>query len=154
MAAPNVAKVLERLQGTARELVALIGAAHAPTLRQAPGDGGWSPATVIAHLADAELVYGVRVRMMVADSRPYLVAFDEEAWVRRFAELEPDAKESQVRWRVVREANLRLFESLADEEWQLVGIHAQRGEMTVAQVAELLANHDRDHLNQIRAALA
>lgn len=149
---PSVA--LDRLKGTPRELVALLGTARTEVLQRPPADGEWSPATVVAHLADAELVYSVRIRMAVTADRPYLAGFDENAWVRRFAELETDAKESLARWRTLRDANLRLLASLEPDEWKLTGMHAERGEMSVTQIADLLVQHDHAHLAQIRAGLA
>lgn len=145
---------LERLKGTPRELVALLATARTEAMQRKPDDDEWSPATVVAHLADAELVYSVRIRMAVTADRPYLAAFDENAWVRRFAELETDAKESLARWRSLRDANLRLLASLDPDEWKLSGMHAERGEMTVTQIADRLVQHDRAHLAQIRAGLA
>ncbi len=149
---PSVA--LDRLKGTPRELVALLTTARSEALRRQPDDGEWSPATVVAHLADAELVYSVRIRMAVTADRPYLAGFDENAWVRRFAELETDPKESLARWRALRDANLRVLASLEPDEWKLTGMHAERGEMSVTQIADLLVQHDRAHLAQIRAGLA
>lgn len=154
MAVLEPAVALDRLRSTPRELVALLGTARADALRRAPSEGEWAPVTVVAHLADAELVYSVRIRMALTADRPYLAAFDEEAWVRRFAELETDAKESLARWRALRDANLRVLSSLDVAEWKLTGLHAERGEQSVTQIADLLVSHDRSHLAQIRAALA
>jgi hypothetical protein len=109
---------------------------------------------VISHLVDAEQVYGVRLRLMLTEARPLLTAFDENAWVERFGTLDPDHRETLGRWRALREANVRVLRSLTDSEWRRVGVHVERGELTVADVAALLADHDRDHLDQIRAALA
>jgi hypothetical protein len=149
---PSVA--LERLKTTPRELVALLGTAKTESLRRSPGPEEWSPATVLTHLADAELVYSVRIRMALTADRPYLAAFDENAWVRRFAELDTDPKEALVRWRALRDANLRVLDSLEPGEWKLTGLHAERGELSVAHIADLLVQHDRAHLAQIRAGLA
>jgi hypothetical protein len=154
MAVLEPAVALERLKGTPRELVALLGTARSEAVHRAPAEGEWSPATVVAHLADAELVYGVRIRMVVTADRPYLAAFDENAWVRRFAELETDPKESLARWRTLRDANLRILGSLEPAEWKLTGLHAERGELSVAHIADLLVAHDRAHLGQIRSGLA
>jgi hypothetical protein len=154
VAPPDPASSLARLKATARELVALLGTAKEAELRRAPEAGEWSPATVVSHLADAELVYGVRLRMILTGDRPYIPAYDENAWVDRFAELDTDTKETLQRWRHVRDVNLRLFDSLDPDEWRLSGLHAERGELTVAAVAGLMAKHDHDHLDQIRAGLA
>ena len=145
---------LTRLKGTARDLVALLATARGEDLHRAPDDDEWSPATVVSHLADAELVYSVRIRMILTGDRPYIAAYDEGAWVQRFAELDGDVKETLSRWRGLRDANVRLLTSLDDTEWKLSGLHAELGEQTVAQVAERMVKHDADHLAQIRAGLA
>jgi hypothetical protein len=145
---------LERLKSTPRELVALVGTAKAEAMHRSEGADDWSPATVLSHLADAELVYSVRIRMALTADRPYLAAYDEHAWVQRFAELDADPKETLVRWRALRDANLRLLESLEPGEWKLSGLHAERGEVSVAHIADLMVAHDRDHLRQIREGLA
>jgi hypothetical protein len=146
--------VLDRLRSTALDLVSLVTGADPGPLRAVPGPGEWSAAVVVAHLADAELVYGVRTRMMLTADRPWLASFDEELWTERFAPLEPDVRESLQRWRVQRNANVAVFGSLSDEEWSREGVHDHRGTITVADLAELLASHDRAHLDQIRRALA
>ena len=123
-------------------------------LSAVPAPGEWSAATVVCHLADTELVFGVRARMILTADRPWLAAFAEEPWAARFAPLEPDARESLQRWRVLRDANLRVFASLDEDDWRREGVHEERGTITVATLAEILAAHDRTHLDQIRRALA
>ena len=145
---------LDRMKATPRDLVSLVTGADPSTLRRSPGRGQWSAAAVVAHLADAELVYSVRLRMMIAEPDPLLPAFDEKAWSDRFTDLEEDPKEALARWRTLRDANVRLLESLVDAEWTRSGMHEERGQMNVGDVVKLLADHDRTHLDQIRAALA
>jgi hypothetical protein len=154
VAQPDPASSVTRLKATARDLVALLTTATDEQLRRVPEGGEWSPATVLSHLADAELVFGVRLRMILTGDRPYLAAFDEGAWVRRFAEVDTDSKETMVRWRVLRDSNVRLFESLDEGEWKLSGLHAERGEMSVAAIAGTMAKHDSEHVDQLRAGLA
>ena len=154
MAVLEPAVALERLKSTPRELVALLGTAKPELLRRAPAEGDWSPATIVAHLADNELVYSVRIRTVLTSDRPYLAAFDEDAWVRRFAELDTDPKESLARWRALRDANLRVLGSLDADEWRLTGLHAERGEQTVTHLADRLVAHDRKYLSLLRAGLA
>ena len=149
-----VAAHLDRLRSTGRDLVSLVTGAEPAALRREPASGEWSAATVVAHLADAEMVYGVRLRLIVAEDRPVLIAFDEEAWADRFADIEDDPKETLARWRALRDGNLRLLDALVDGEWERTGVHQQKGILSVAAVVKLLAEHDRAHLDQIRQALA
>lgn len=145
---------LDRLRTTARDLVALVSGADTAAVQREPEAGEWSAATVVGHLADVELVYGVRLRMIVAESRPVLTPFDEEAWADRFGDIEEDVKDALQRWRVLRDSNLRLLDALVDDEWERSGVHQQRGVVTVAGIVKTLAEHDRTHLDQIRRALA
>ena len=155
MTPPGRPASMDRLRATARDLLSLTSGGVADRLHRAPGVGEWSPRMVLAHLADAELVYSVRFRLMLTSSGPAdLSPFDEEAWVQRFAELDQGPRGSLARWRPLREANLALLDSLDDDEWLLTGRHPTRGEMTVRQVCDLLATHDREHLDQLRGALA
>ena len=148
------ANLLERLKTTARDLVSLTSGVPRARMDKRPGPRDWSAAMVLSHLADAELVYGLRIKLILSEDRPHLTPFDENAWTERNARLEEDVKDVLARWRVLREHNVRLLESLEDAEWRRAGVHAQRGEMSIRQVAALLAEHDRGHLDQLRRAVS
>jgi uncharacterized damage-inducible protein DinB len=145
---------LEHLRSTGRDLVSLVSGVHDDHLARRPSETEWSAREVIAHLSDAELVYSNRLRLMVAQDRPRLTWYDEEAWVERFGPLDEDARNILARWRALRDANVRLLESLAEEEWRRDGIHDTDGLLTVETIAKRMVTHDRTHLDQIRTALA
>ncbi|MGH7528667.1 MAG: DinB family protein, partial [Gemmatimonadales bacterium] len=46
------------------------------TLRRPEAPGKWSCIEVIQHLADSEIVYGFRGRMVLSQDRPALLGFD------------------------------------------------------------------------------
>ena len=142
----------ERLDSLRATLEELPRAAAAVEMRQAadgrPGTGEWSPREVMAHLADAEQVYGVRIRLILAGDRPRLEAYDQDRWAERFGRLETITTALD-RWRATREATLRLLDSLGEEEWSRTGLHSERGEQSVDDQLTLLADHDRGHLAQL-----
>ena len=152
--ATTPAATVERLRATALDLVSLVGGADDGALHTAPEPGEWSAATVVAHLADAELVWGVRARLILTTDRPWLASYPEDVWADRFAPLEPDTREALSRWRQLRDANVRVFAACDEADWIREGVHDERGTITLATVATLLVHHDRVHLDQIRAALA
>jgi hypothetical protein len=145
---------LEQLRGTGRDLVSLVSGASDAHLGHRPAPEEWSAQEVIGHLADAELNAATRLRLIVAQDRPRLAWYDEQGWVERFGPLDDDARLTLARWRALREANLRLLESLADEEWERAGIHDSDGLLTVDAIATRMVAHDRTHLDQIRGALS
>lgn len=153
-ASADPASSLERLRTTPRDLVSLVSGAEPVALRREPAPGEWSAAVVVAHLADAELTWGMRLRLVVTDDRPVLTPWDEEAWAERFGDLDEDVRETLQRWRSLRDNNLRLLDSLVEGEWERAGVHPQRGVLTVTALVKSQADHDRTHLDQIRQALA
>ena len=131
----------------------LVAEATPAQLNRSPGAGEWSPREVINHLADSDLVTGTRIRMIITQDRPTIVGYDQEAWTARFGGLDADAAETIARWRSLRQANLRICESLSPAEWERVGVHSERGPESVRLNIQLLAGHDRVHLDQFRRGL-
>lgn len=122
---------------------------------EAPGK--WSLAGVVQHLADSELVWGWRLRRVLAEDRPTIEGFDQDRWAVRLGYDEADAAAALRVFRTLREANLTLLAAAAPGGLERVGIHAERGEETVAHMVRLYAGHDLVHRNQlerIRAVVA
>lgn len=154
MVATEPSALVERLKATVLDLVSLVAGAEPSRLAAEPAPGEWSAATVLTHLADVEMVYGVRVRMVLTADRPWLAAILEGEWADRLAHLEPAPKDSLQRWRTLRDANLRVLGSVTGGEWAREGVHQERGTVTVADLARTWVEHDQAHLGQIRRALA
>jgi hypothetical protein len=56
-------------------------------------------------------------------------------------------------FRLLREANLRMFAQLTPEQWQRHGLHAERGKLTVQELCVHMAAHDMNHIDQVRRIL-
>jgi hypothetical protein len=145
---------IQVLRKTLEEVERLVRAAPSEQLTRAPAAGEWSPRDVLSHLADADLVVSVRVRMIVTQDRPPLVGYDQEAWTARFGALDESASDILERWRALRRGNIALYEALTPAEWQRVGMHSERGEESVRLTVDMEAGHDRVHLEQLRRGLA
>src|SRR5687767_97831 len=53
-------------------------------LRVPEAHGKWSVIEVLQHLADSDLVFGFRLRMILTEEKPPLQAYDQDAWARTF----------------------------------------------------------------------
>jgi len=137
-------------------LPAAVRTLPADRIDATPAADSWSAHDVVVHLADAEQVYGVRLRMLVTQARPFLKAYDQDAWARRFAHLET-VNDALDRWTTLRRANLAVFESLRDDEWTRPGDHEETMQLgrveTPERVARTLASHTSQHLDQMRDAV-
>jgi hypothetical protein len=141
------------LRVTLDEVQRLASSATEADLNRASAPGEWSPAEVLSHLADSDLMVNVRVRMIVTQDRPRLVGYDQSAWTARFGGID-SATAILERWRVLREANVGMLETLTEDEWERVGMHTERGPESARLTVQLMAGHDRMHLAQIRRGLA
>lgn len=143
------------MQGETPGILAdLVRDAPQETLKQAQPAGKWSIAAILAHLAEDELVSSWRYRQMIENSGSALTAFDQDEWARLGGYDSWGPREALELFRLLREANLRMFAKLTPEEWECFGVHAERGRMTVRELAFQMAGHDRNHLEQIKKLLA
>jgi uncharacterized damage-inducible protein DinB len=144
----------EKLQaGAAKKMERLIRRASASRLAKRPAPGKWSVAEILAHLADTELVYGYRVRAIIGDPGTPIPAFDQDAWALQMNYAKRPAKQSLAAFRALRVNNLALLKSLSPEKKQLFGIHAERGQESVATLVSMMAGHDLNHIRQMEAIL-
>ena len=60
-----------------------------------------------------------------------------------------DARVSLEVFRVLRENNLRMLNSLPRDLWENYGIHSERGKETIAQIVRMYAGHDLNHVAQV-----
>ena len=97
-------------------------------LRTPEAPGKWSIAHVLRHLADSEVVWGWRMRLILAQDRPTITGYDQDLWADRLHYADADAGESLDALRVLRRDNLRLIERASPADLQRVGVHAERGE--------------------------
>ena len=119
------------------------------TLRRPEAPGKWSVIEVVQHLADTELAYGYRVRMILTHDAWPVEVFDREAWSRELRYQDAPLAGALEQLRALRSANLRLYRSLTPAQLARTGIHAERGPETITTYIGLLAGHDLVHRRQI-----
>lgn len=140
---------LEVLRGTAGALRRTVEDLSPTQLTRSESEGTWSVLHVLRHLADSEIAWAFRLRMVLAQDRPRLAGYDQDAWAERLGYAESDPSGALEVFGVLRRANLRLIERAAQEDLERVGVHEERGEESVGHMVRLYAGHDLVHLRQI-----
>ena len=138
---------------TNKKLTRLVKGVSTAKLRKRPAPDKWSVSEILAHLADAELVVGWRMRSILGAPGTPVQAFDQNAWVIAGHYDKRDPRESLELHRAVREANLALLKSLSPEQWKQYGQHAERGQESIEHIVRMMAGHDVNHLRQIELIL-
>jgi hypothetical protein len=123
-------------------------------LRRPEAPGKWSVIEIIQHLADSDVVVAWRSRLILAEDRPAIQGYDQDAWARNldYGHASLDVAMGQLRG--VRTANLRLWRSLTPAQRARVGIHSERGPESLDLLLRLMGGHDLVHRRQIERVLA
>jgi hypothetical protein len=140
---------LEVLRATPDRLRRIVQDTPVATLRRQPAPDRWSPAQIIAHLADSEIVGSYRLRMILAHNGIDIQAFDQNEWAANLAYEAADPDESVDLFDAARVANLRLLRRVDPRLHDNYGLHSERGRETVSHLIRLYAGHDLNHLRQI-----
>lgn len=119
------------------------------TLRREESPGKWSVIEVIQHLADSDLVFGYRLRMILTEDSPPLQGYDQDAWSRicRYRDVKLGTALDQLRG--LRAANFHVLRGLSSAELGRPGLHSERGPESAGFLLRLMGAHDLVHRRQI-----
>ena len=117
-----------------------------------PGAGEWAVAEVMSHLADAEIALAFRIRKIAAEPRSVLVAWNQDRWADRGGYRRTPPGEALATFVALRRSNLAFIGRLGAAQKRQHGRHPEYGRLTIPQLLDHWAEHDLNHLEQIRAA--
>jgi hypothetical protein len=142
-------KPFDVLSKTPAKVKRAIGRLTPRQLAKPEAPDKWSVKQVVQHLADSELVWGWRLRLVLSHERPTITGYDQDLWADRLGYDKVDIKRALEDFTVLRAANLRLLKRTTPADMKRVGVHSERGEESVEHWMKLYAGHDILHLNQI-----
>ena len=112
-----------------------------------PAPGKWSPAEIVCHLADCELVFAFRLRQTLAEDAPIIQPFDQDKWAATYPGI--SAGQALGVFGSLRTWNLLLIRKALPAAADRPVTHPERGAMTFQTIVETIAGHDINHLNQL-----
>lgn len=115
-----------------------------------PVPGTWSIQEIVLHMMDSDLIGADRMKRIAAEDRPTLVGFDETAFAKHLAYEEQDVKLAAEIFRLNRLLTAALLARLPDEAFDRVGVHSERGEVTLAAQLKTYTEHLDHHLKFLR----
>jgi uncharacterized damage-inducible protein DinB len=122
--------------------------------RREEREGKWSVAQIVQHLVDTELVYGYRMRMIVAHDQPDITGYDQDLWATRLRYNEEPLSVGLEDLRVFRERNLRFVRRLGKHELDRWGQHTERGRESIRHLIRTIAAHDLLHRAQLSRVIS
>src|SRR5581483_8969826 len=116
------------LAATAGEIEGLLKTMGADKSAKQPVPGKWSPAEIVAHLADCELVFAFRLRQTLAEDNHVVQPFDQDKWAKTYAGI--TAADALATFTAMRNWNLGLIRKSLPAAAGRVVTHPERGAMT------------------------
>ncbi len=138
---------LQSLSETPERIRALVGRLREEDFDRSYAAGKWTMTQLLDHLAEAEIIFGVRVRMALTTPGYVVQLFDQDKMLGR--EGRHTGREAFDAYYALRRWNLPLFRGLAPADLDIRFMHPEHGEMKVGDLLALLAGHELHHLPQM-----
>jgi hypothetical protein len=123
-------------------------------LRRPEAPGKWSVVQIVQHLADSELVFGFRARLILTEDRPAIPGYDQDRWAATLRYHEVSCHDALAQLGALRAANLAVLRRLGAGELARIGLHSERGPESLGHLMKLMAAHDLVHRRQVDRVLA
>jgi hypothetical protein len=144
------------MSATPKRLQALVKGLTPAQLKRRVNKDKWSIHEILEHLADRELMFASRCRLIAFEDRPYLAPFDQDRWSVGKAREKASTADALSLFEALRKTQLGLYKAAGPETHARTGTHPERGEVSMRITFETCAGHDVNHLRQVqglRAAL-
>jgi len=150
----SVEEMMAQMEKTPDEFVALIRGQNEAILAKRPDGKNWAAKEIICHMRDTDELFMSRFQAILTIDEPKFSPADADRWAEDRQYLRNDVQEALAAFRRRRGENLKILRGLKPEQWERAGIHATRGRETLRNWVTLMANHDINHLDQLKRALA
>ena len=144
-------EILAALGSGPAALAEVTGGLSDEALRRRPSPDKWSIVEIACHLRDIERIYAERFTKMAHHEKPSFWMLDNERTAEALRYREADLRGAIKEWKRLRDDTIVLLRALPHASWKRTGLHPKRGELTIEQLAGVLAGHDRSHVDRIRA---
>ena len=148
------ARPLAALRAAPARLAAALRRLPRRLVTRRPERGEWAVNEVLCHLADAEIALGFRIRKIASEPSAAIAPFDQVRWAEGGHYRRTSAGEALRTYTALRRANLAYASRLGAAQKRQHGRHPEFGHISIAQLLEHWAEHDLNHLEQIRKARA
>jgi uncharacterized damage-inducible protein DinB len=127
---------------------AVSGLSHEQLVAR-PVSGKWSALEVVCHIGDFDPILADRMKRVIAEDRPQLLGADEQRFAAALAYHHRDVEEELTIIERTREQMARILRTLPAEAFRRVGVHNERGELTLEKLVTMATNHIPHHVKFI-----
>jgi len=119
-----------------------------------PTIGKWSIQEVVIHLADAEQAMADRMKRVIAEDNPMLLAWDENKWAANLHYQKQSAQDAAEIVKLIRKQMSAVLSAVPEAAFNRSGTHSEAGKKTLTDLIKGAVNHLEHHLKFIHAKRA
>lgn len=146
---PSLPQMIEDYLAGPRTLRQAVAGMSREQVTARPVPGKWSTLEVVCHLTDFEPIYADRIKRVIAEDRPQLIGADETRFAAALAYHQRDLDEELTLLERTRSQLARILRTLPAEALRRVGIHNERGPLTLEQLLTSATGHLLHHVSFI-----
>jgi DinB family protein len=146
--------VLKALRECSNIIVRELSVLDEDALSWSPGEGEWCLNEIAAHLRDAEQLALRQMNAITEGRRGPLPAWDIDLLPAERDYRSADLGDLLSELRELRQETTYLLWGLDGSDWQAAAEHPYRGPVTIETLARELAQHDLEHLAEVRQVKA
>ncbi|HEV7219050.1 MAG TPA: DinB family protein [Terriglobales bacterium] len=141
---------IEAAENNPKQLAAAVLGLSAENLRHKPAQDKWCILEILGHLADVEIMFGHRIRQILAEEKPVIAPMDQNAWARNLGYMETPPAEMIALFGINRHHNLRVLRRTKPEDLSKSAYHPElKRDVPLSEIVEKLDTHTENHLRQI-----
>ncbi len=115
-----------------------------------PGADEWSIIEIFCHLNDVDQEINLpRIERILAEKEPFLPGIISDAWASERNYQSRDATEALNQFFIARAQLIARLSRLEKEDWERPARHAIFGPTRLEELVDFMAQHDRNHIQQI-----
>jgi uncharacterized damage-inducible protein DinB len=142
--------LIDQYAGGAQQLRQAVAGMSGGQLRARPVAGKWSTLEVVCHIADFEPVYADRMKRVLAEENPLILAGDPDQFAAKLAYDARDLEEELALIDVVRRQMVRILRGLSASDFARTGRHTEAGPMSLETLLTRVTNHLPHHIKFIQ----
>ena len=148
MPAPTIEQI-NLFEETPSLVISVIEGLSESQVQQSPAPGEWSIHEIVIHLGDSETFGYERLRTTLAEDKPVLPIYDEDAWARKLKYHQQERHLALALFFAQRRSTAALLRMLSPEAWERTAMHPERGEISLYDIFITYLEHGNIHLAQI-----
>lgn len=148
------AGLIEAFKSQYQEVVDALAGVTPAELDHRPGPGKWTAREVVHHLADAEMMSAMRLRLLLSEKQPLIVEYDQDRFAEKLQYSRRPIEQALAAVKISHELTAQILDNMGSSDWARQGWHTGAGLYTPDRWLQTYSKHAHSHAGQIREAVA